>query len=216
MTAPGRAFWGRCLLFSVWFVESASVCISLSYYALSRSSTYRSRLYHSVVEVVGIFSRPFMWVTHPSDGTMRDVGTPAPRVILGVIHLAAPHPVLNGSSPHDLVKDTWITTQWVLFEFLAGLQQVTARHLFCEIQHMTHNLSLQGEWIHTVSSQGGRAISLNSIPPRICKSSCEWGVSNKKRPRQGMRTQLSIRGWCFRPPRLLFSTFMGTSRSPFG
>jgi hypothetical protein len=59
------------------FVESASVCISLSYYAFSRSGTYRSRLYHSVVEVVGIFSRPFMWVTQPSDGTLRDVGAPA-------------------------------------------------------------------------------------------------------------------------------------------
>jgi len=130
------------------FVESASVCISLSYYAFSRSGTYRSRLYHGVVEVVGVFSRPFMWVTHPSDSTMRDVGAPAPRVVLGVIYLAAPHPVLNGSSPHDLVEYTRVPAQWVLFEVLARLQQVTARHIFGEVQHMTHDLGLQGEWIH--------------------------------------------------------------------
>src|SRR6185295_14236517 len=113
----------RGLLFSVprrWFVESTSIRISLSQYAFGRSGTYRSRLYHGVVEVVGIFSRPFMWVTHPSDGTMRDVGAPAPRVVLGVIHLAAPHPVLNGSSPHDLVEYTRVPAQWVLFEISCG------------------------------------------------------------------------------------------------
>src|SRR5262245_63359773 len=95
-----------------------------------------------------------MRITHPSDGTMRNVGTPAPRVVLGVIDLATPHPILNGSSPHDVVEYTWVTTQWVLFEFLAGLQQVAARHIFGEVQHMTHDLGLQGEWMHTPSSQG--------------------------------------------------------------
>src|SRR4029079_17550679 len=111
--------------------------------ALSRSGTYRSRLCHGVVEVVGIFSCPFMRVTHPSDGPMSDVGAPAPRVVLGVIDLVAPHPVLNGPNSHDVVKYIWVTTQRVLFEFLAGLEQVTARHVFGEIQHMTHNLGLQ-------------------------------------------------------------------------
>jgi len=141
----------RGLLFSVprrWFVESTSIRISLSQYAFGRSGTYRSRLYHGVVEVVGVFSRPIMWVTHPSDSTMRDVGAPAPRVVLGVIYLAAPHPVLNGSSAHDLVEYTRVPAQWVLFEVLARLQQVTARHIFGEVQHMTHDLGLQGEWIH--------------------------------------------------------------------
>jgi hypothetical protein len=47
-------------------------------------------------------------------------------------------------------KYTWVTTQRVLFEFLAGLKQVTARHVFGEIQHVTHNLGLQGKWIHIV------------------------------------------------------------------
>jgi hypothetical protein len=66
----------------------------------------------------------------------------------------APHPILNGSNSHDVVKYSWVTRQRVLFEFLAGLQQVTARHVFGEIQHMTHNLGLQGRWIHIMHSRG--------------------------------------------------------------
>src|SRR5262245_11142813 len=89
-----------------------------------------------------------MRVTHPSDRRLRDVGAPAPRVVLGIIHLMAPHPILNGSDSHDVVKYSWVTRQRVLIEFLAGLQQVTARHVFGDIQHMTHNLGLQGKWIH--------------------------------------------------------------------
>ncbi len=84
---------------------------------------------------------------------MRDVGAPAPRVVLGVIRLVAPHPVLNGSNSHNVVKYIWVTTQRVLCEFLAGLEQVTARHVFGEIEHMTHNLGLQGKWIHTLYLQ---------------------------------------------------------------
>src|SRR5215469_13607651 len=98
------------------FVESASVRISLSYYAFGRSRAYRSRLYHGVIEVIGIFSGPFMWVAHPSDGTMRNVRAPAPWVVLGVIHLATPHPVLHSTSPHDLIKNARVPAQWVLFE----------------------------------------------------------------------------------------------------
>jgi len=66
----------------------------------------------------------------------------------------APHPILNGSNSHDVVKYSWVTRQRVLFEFLAGLQQVTARHVFGDIQHMTHNLGLQGKWIHIMHSRG--------------------------------------------------------------
>jgi hypothetical protein len=40
---------------------------------------------------------------------------------------------------------------------------------------MTHDLGLQGEWIHSLSSQGVRAIPPNSIPPRICKSNMGLG-----------------------------------------
>src|SRR6185436_3776009 len=110
-----------------------------------------------------------MWVTQPSHGTLRDVGAPAPRVVLGVIHLPAPHPILNGSSPHDLVKDAWVTTQWVLFEFLACLKQVTARHVFGKVQHVTHNLGAQGEWMHHFVLPG-RAMARterSSTSPRI-------------------------------------------------
>ena len=69
--------------------------------------------------------------------------------------LVAPHPVLNGSNSNDVVKYIWVTTQRVLFEFLAGLEQVTARHVFGEIQHMTHNLGLQGKWNILCTPEGG-------------------------------------------------------------
>src|SRR5262245_783293 len=95
-----------------------------------------------------------MRVPHPSDRAPRDVGAPTPGVVPGVIHLMAPHPILNGSSSHDVVKYSWITRQRVLFELLAGLQQVTARHVFGDIQHMTHNLGLQGKWIHICTPEG--------------------------------------------------------------
>jgi hypothetical protein len=98
---------------------------------------------------------------------MRDVGAPAPRVVLGVIYLAAPHPVLNGSSAHDLVEYTRVPAQWVLFEVLARLQQVTARHVFGEVQHMTHDLGLQGEWIHLSPPKGvNRKTFIDSIDPK--------------------------------------------------
>jgi hypothetical protein len=86
------------------------VAASLSQDAFSRSGTYRRRFDHRIVEIISVFSRPLMRVTHPADATMRDVGVPAPRIVLGVINFVAPHTVLNGSNPHDMVEDAWITT----------------------------------------------------------------------------------------------------------